>query len=512
MKNVIIKIIAFMLTVMSIFMFSCSGCGEKNPNNDSDNNQTNFRSDVDKYAYTYPTIIVGATEINLSVGKTFKIKYALKNISETVKFSSKDQTVATVDNQGVVEARDVGETIITLFAGGTLKNIVVNVSASPTYNVICDEGVELSLCINEAFKINPMLLMGNEEIAGEFTFESLNEDLLRVSGNGEITPLNTGVGYIKASTVKDGKTYSIKIKVSAHELCYIDIPDVIKAGYKESITIDYPIKEYVSNNIINGARLQVIDNEFVDVVGNIVTPTDIGKLPLKVDYYGVEKLIHLDVEYVAEENEFNFFTHEYTIRKSSAYRKNKFKDASNMANLSIVNNVGEEQGRFLKVDVKNSSGNGMGYMNVYLQCVQTKTRLQDLYENGYKTIKFEYYIDAGVEHENSQPQNTFIFRWKDGEITGSVNYAQECVYNKENSFKKWITVDLPLAKYIEYYDVLNNIDSLNSSYSGFFETSFEKNKLDVNGNIIYNQNGTTPIKLEENNPYVIYIKPIKLSK
>ena len=141
-----------------------------------------------------------------------------------------------------------------------------------------------------------------------------------------------------------------------------------------------------------------------------------------------------------------------------------------------------------------------------------KQQLQNLLNSGYKTIKLEYFIDAQVEHENSKPQNTFIFRWKDGELTGSVNYGQECVYNKEDSFGKWVSVDLPLANYINHYDELNNVNSTNAGYTGFFETSFEKNKLDSSGNIIYNSGTTNPQKLEETNPYVIYIKPIKISK
>ena len=65
---------------------------------------------------------------------------------------------------------------------------------------------------------------------------------------------------------------------------------------------------------------------------------------------------------------------EFGINKE--YKKNKYNDGTNRAGLSIVNSVGGEQGRFLKVDVKNGAGNGMGYMNLYLQCVQTKQQLQ----------------------------------------------------------------------------------------------------------------------------------------
>ena len=509
MKNIITKLTVFILIICSFFSVSCSGCTTNTSKKPSDNG---FTGDVDRYDYTYPTIIVGTTQINLSVGQTFKINYALKNISGQVTFSTKNQSVATVNSQGLVTAIDVGETIISLFAGGTIKNIVVNVSAFPTYNAICDDGTELSLCIDEEFEINPVLLRGNEEIESVFTFESLEPTVLTVSNQGVIKPLKTGIGYVKASTVKDGATYSIVIKVLAHELCYIDIPDVIQAGYLEQLSLDYAIKEYGTDKVISGAEVVVKDNEFIEIENNIITPVDIGKLPVKLDYYGVEKLIYLDVAYIAQQDEFNFFTHDYTIRNSFAYKKNKYNDATNMASLSIVNSVGGEQGRFLKIDVKNGAGNGMGYMNLYLQCVQTKEQLQNLLNSGYKTIKLEYYIDAQVEHENSKPQNTFIFRWKDGELTGAVNYGKECVYNKEDSFGKWVSVDLPLANYINHYDELNNVSSTNAGYTGFFETSFEKNKLDSEGNIIYNAGTTNPQKLEENVPYIIYIKPIKLSK
>ena len=507
MKNIITKLTVLILVLCSLFTVACSSCNTPNKPTES-----NFSGDVDRYAYTYPTIIVGTTQINLSVGQTFKINYALKNISGQVEFSSKNQSIATVNSQGLVTAVDVGETIISLFASGTIKNIVVNVSAFPTYNVICDDGTELSLCINEKFAINPVLLRGTEEIEAEFNFESLDTTILTVSNEGEITPIKTGIGYLKVSTVKDGATYGIVIKVLTHELCYIDIPDVIQAGYLEQLSLDYSVKEYGTDNVVSGAEVVIKDNEFIEVENNIITPVDIGKLPVKLDYYGVEKLIYLDVAYIAQQDEFNFFTHDYTIRNSFAYKKNKYNDGTNRAGLSIVNSVGGEQGRFLKVDVKNGAGNGMGYMNLYLQCVQTKQQLQNLLNSGYKTIRLEYFIDAQVEHENSKPQNTFIFRWKDGELTGSVNYGQECVYNKEDSFGKWVSVDLPLANYINHYDELNNVNSTNAGYTGFFETSFEKNKLDSSGNIIYNSGTTNPQKLEETNPYVIYIKPIKISK
>ncbi len=509
MKNIIKKLTVLILVICSVFMVACSGC---NNNNSGNPGGSNFKGDVDKYDYTYPTIIVGMTEINLSVGQTFKINYALKNIKENITFSSKNQAIATVSSDGLVTAKDVGETIIALFAGGTIKNVVVNVSAFPTYNVVCDDGTELSLCVDEEFEITPVLLRGVEEIESQFIFESLDETVVSVSEQGVITPLQTGIGYIKASTVKDGKTFSIVIKILAHELCYIDIPDVIEAGYLEPVTLNYCVKQYGTDSVINGAEITIKENEFITVQNNVITPVDIGKLPVRVDYYGVEKLIYLDVKYLPKGDEFNFFTHDYTIRQSSAYAKNKYNDGSNKATLSIVNTVGNEQGRFLKIDVKNGAGNGMGYMNLYLQCVQSKAHLQSLLNSGYTTIKFEFFIDAQVESENSKPQNTFIFRWIDGELTGNINYGKECVYNKEDSFGKWVSVNLPLASYINHYDVLNGVDSSNAGYSGFLETSFEKNKLDASGNIVYKDDGNTPQKLTENNPYVIYVKPIKITK
>lgn len=428
-----------------------------------------------------PTLIVSNSVVNINVGDVFEVKYSLKNSDKTVCFESKDQNVATVGSDGKITGVSVGQTIVIVSAGDTIKNIEVNVEASPTYSIICDDGETISLLIGDTFTINPVLLKGNVQIDCDFTFTSLNPSLVTVNQGGQVSITSRGKGIVQVSTEKDGKTYSMQIEILGHELCYIEADDVIVKQGVEA-TVVYQVKEYPSGTVITDAVAEIVADKNVAVNGNKIVANSIGKFAVKIFYYGVEKIIYVESLYNVELTEFNYFKEPVAIEDSCAYRKSKFGEANYKATLSLVGQVNGQtldKGNYLKIDAKNSNGACIEYLGVYLKCLQTKAGLEDLLDLGYTKIKVEYLIES-----ESTKTNSFVFRW--------INEGLSSTYkaNTAKTFGTWQSYELSLEKYITYYDNLNTFNTSNAHYYTMLETSIDNETI----------------------PYVIYLKPINIIK
>lgn len=83
---------------------------------------------------TKPATSVSAdvSEMNLSLSSnnqgTINITYAPEDTTDTVKFTSGDLNIATVSDEGVITAKNVGNTYITVLLGAQSTSVKVNVA------------------------------------------------------------------------------------------------------------------------------------------------------------------------------------------------------------------------------------------------------------------------------------------------------------------------------------------------------------------------------------------------
>lgn len=124
-------------------------------------------------------------------------------------YVSADESVASVDEEGLVKGLKTGETAITVSHAGVRRSINVKVQAS----VRAIEGLpdEVTLYEGDGYLLEPEVLMaGNDTETPDVVFESKRTSIAEVDTDGQIIAGETGTTTV---TVSAG-TISIKIPIT----------------------------------------------------------------------------------------------------------------------------------------------------------------------------------------------------------------------------------------------------------------------------------------------------------
>ncbi len=159
------------------------------------------------------------TALNLSVGDTYQIEMIIEPLSSAIytvtAWSSSDETVATVDDNGVVTAVYAGECLIKAQAMYYTEYCYVTVT-SPTYAMTCSDAIIFDYGDVEKSGVNNLILRlynsdltmdSTGSIAGEGTF--LNLSLYSSITDDYIEEGNYTVSEsVVSNTVQKGEIYS----------------------------------------------------------------------------------------------------------------------------------------------------------------------------------------------------------------------------------------------------------------------------------------------------------------
>ncbi len=185
-------------------------------------------------------VALDRTEVTLTEGETLKLTATIDpetTTDKTLTWSSSDEEVATVDENGVVTALKPGNVTITVStSNGKTASCEITVEAK----VIVAEGIslditEVTLTEGETLKLTAII---DPETATDktLTWSSSDEEVATVDENGVVTALKPGKATITVSTSND-KTASCEVIVMAEE------PEII---YVSSVTLDQTEIEAVS--------------------------------------------------------------------------------------------------------------------------------------------------------------------------------------------------------------------------------------------------------------------------
>lgn len=152
--------------------------------------------------------VVSKAVINFVKGEKTLQLYATPpaNAPEIV-WSSSEQSVATVDQNGLVTGIVAGKTIITAASGE--KKATCEVSVVEREVTISKTYAQLNLADNPSLKLK---LTASDDKPVEAVWSSDNENVATVSQSGEVTPLSEGVANIKA--VVDGVDIICKVVIA----------------------------------------------------------------------------------------------------------------------------------------------------------------------------------------------------------------------------------------------------------------------------------------------------------
>ena len=157
-------------------------------------------------------ITFAKASIAIEKGETATLAYTVepeKASSRVLNWESSDESVATVDESGVVTAHKVGRCEVTASAddaSDSIKIEVYKVEAS-----LSESSVELR--VGETATIS-LVITPASVAASEFTWKSTDPSVATVDQNGTITAVGDGICSVTASR----KDYSVSVTVSAFSL------------------------------------------------------------------------------------------------------------------------------------------------------------------------------------------------------------------------------------------------------------------------------------------------------
>ncbi|MDE7347325.1 MAG: Ig-like domain-containing protein [Muribaculaceae bacterium] len=148
------------------------------------------------------SIAISKAELSLTEGETAALTATVAPENATdkiVTWSSSDESVATVDNEGNVTAMAVGDAVITATCGNVSANCNVHVLPILVESIVIDP-TEWSGEEGNEFKISAVVLPENatDKI---LTFESSDETVAVVDAEGNVKVLKEGTCIITVSTV-----------------------------------------------------------------------------------------------------------------------------------------------------------------------------------------------------------------------------------------------------------------------------------------------------------------------
>ena len=202
---------------------------------------------------TVPTITdftLSETETTMNIGgtKTLSITaFVPEYATASANFTSSNTDVATVNKNGVITAKAIGDAVITATIGEVEKSCTVHVVAV-TVNSISFANEAISLTLGSSLQLTPTV--DPAEAASQYTisYESDNEAVATVDADGKVTSVAVGDAVITATIDNQSAQITIHV-VAAAMFAKVTDPSVLAA--KDTIIL---ATIYENHGVIAGPR------------------------------------------------------------------------------------------------------------------------------------------------------------------------------------------------------------------------------------------------------------------
>lgn len=170
------------------------------------------------------SVEVEETEITLPETETYTIRASVKpentTDDKTLSYTSSNDAVASVDADGVVTAKAEGGATISI--SSVRPGIGAEVKVTVTERIVPIEAVtvtetEKELAVNQTYQIHASVTPEDTTDDKTLTYASSNEAVASVDSAGLVTAKAEGTADITISSVREGKTASVKITVVKDE-------------------------------------------------------------------------------------------------------------------------------------------------------------------------------------------------------------------------------------------------------------------------------------------------------
>lgn len=159
-----------------------------------------------------PVSITLPDKETVAVNSTIKLIPTIEpaNAVTTLTWTSDDETIATVDSDGVVKGMKVGQTFINVETeNGKTAYCKLTVTTPEPAGITLPQNV--TLCVGDTLTLTPTLIPENAETT--LTWKSDDESVARISGNGVLTGVSEGLAIVTVSTANGLTSNACKVKV-----------------------------------------------------------------------------------------------------------------------------------------------------------------------------------------------------------------------------------------------------------------------------------------------------------
>ena len=215
------------------------------------------------------------------VGGETQLQANVAGISETVSWISSNESVATVDSNGLVKGVRIGKATITAEAGEFSAELEIVVKRMPEIIITGSDEVIVGGEIK--------LLASLRNLEGKPEWSSSDETILTVDKNGKVVGLKEGKATVTAKCGEFSELKEISVVTA-----YIEITGSKKVYVGESIQLQANVKGVSSSTAIDYTWESSVDSIAVVNSGK-VTGVQEGKVTIMASWNGLKSSYEIDV-------------------------------------------------------------------------------------------------------------------------------------------------------------------------------------------------------------------------
>jgi len=174
-----------------------------------------------KTYYTSADIAFSSSLVNVDIYSEYQANIANSELQKLVTWTSSDINVATIDENGLISSRAVGETVINASYENLASSFTLNVYNSYSAPYFKLNATEVRLGVGDTFDITATFISKNETIENaKITWQSEDTNVAKISGNnvkGTISAYNPGKTTIYMSTTYNGVFVNAAVSVEVVE-------------------------------------------------------------------------------------------------------------------------------------------------------------------------------------------------------------------------------------------------------------------------------------------------------
>ncbi len=159
------------------------------------------------------TVLLSETELTLVQGSSYTLSARLSLGKGEFVWSSSDESVATVTQDGIVNCVGIGNVVITASYGDKSASCTITVILPDYFPVFSQPDQTLSIVVGQSYPIDHTVTFNGETVTAEMAYESEDPAIATVSADGYVTGVAEGETYVDVTANYKGLVTTMRAKI-----------------------------------------------------------------------------------------------------------------------------------------------------------------------------------------------------------------------------------------------------------------------------------------------------------